>query len=145
MSAVPDSPRPQGPRTLAEASRERRDVVSGEVMDEARLIRFVAGPDGVVAPDLAAKLPGRGVWVAADRASVQAAVKRNLFARSAKAKLTEAGLQGLSAADARIAQFNQLTGQLDGAVAWGLRAGRATLSLASKRSPPPSPREKPPG
>jgi uncharacterized protein len=88
VNAVPDSPPRQGPRTLAEASRERRDVVSGEVMDEARLIRFVAGPDGVVAPDLAAKLPGRGVWVAADRASVQAAVKRNLFARSAKAKLT---------------------------------------------------------
>ena len=39
--------------TLAAASRERRDIVSGEVMDEARLIRFVAGPDGVVVPDLA--------------------------------------------------------------------------------------------
>ncbi len=57
--------------TLAEASRERRDIVSGEVMDEARLIRFVAGPDGAVVPDLARKLPGRGLWVAADRASVE--------------------------------------------------------------------------
>jgi predicted RNA-binding protein YlxR (DUF448 family) len=63
-------------------------VVSGEVMDEARLIRFVAGPDGAVVPDLAAKLPGRGIWVAADRTSVDAAVKRGLFSRSAKAKLT---------------------------------------------------------
>lgn len=74
--------------THAEASRERRDVVSGEVMDEARLVRFVAGPDGVVVPDLARKLPGRGVWVAADRASVEAAVKKNAFSRSAKAKLS---------------------------------------------------------
>ena len=72
-------------RTHAEASRQRRDIVSGEVMDEARLIRFVAGPDGLVVPDLARKLPGRGMWVAADRDAVAAAVKKNLFARAAKA------------------------------------------------------------
>lgn len=79
----------RGPhRTLAEASRERRDVVTGEVMAEERLIRFVAGPDGVVVPDLARKLPGRGIWVAADRASVETAARKGLFARSAKAKLT---------------------------------------------------------
>ena len=76
------------PATLAEAERERRDIVTGEVMDEARLIRFVAGPDGQVVPDLARKLPGRGLWVAADRASVDAAAKRGLFSRSAKAKLS---------------------------------------------------------
>jgi predicted RNA-binding protein YlxR (DUF448 family) len=67
--------------------RERRDIVSGEVMDEARLIRFVAGPDGAVVPDLARKLPGRGLWVAADRASVETAAKKGLFSRAAKAKL----------------------------------------------------------
>src|SRR5476649_2223808 len=76
------------PATHAQASRQRRDLVSGEVMDEARLIRFAAGPDGVVVPDLARKLPGRGVWVAADRASVATAAKKGLFARAAKAKLT---------------------------------------------------------
>lgn len=74
--------------TLAAASRERRDIVSGEVMEEARLIRFVAGPDGQAVPDLARKLPGRGMWVAADRASVTTAAKKGLFARSAKAKVT---------------------------------------------------------
>jgi len=74
--------------THAESSRERRDIVSGEVMDEARLVRFVAGPDGVVVPDLARKLPGRGLWVAADRASVETAVKKNAFSRSAKTKLS---------------------------------------------------------
>lgn len=75
-------------KTLAEASRERRDIVSGEVMAEARLIRFVADPDGQAVPDLARKLPGRGIWVAADRVSVETAAKRGLFARSAKAKVT---------------------------------------------------------
>jgi predicted RNA-binding protein YlxR (DUF448 family) len=80
----------KAPATLAEASRERRDVVSGEVLEEARLIRFVAGPDGLVVPDLARKLPGRGVWVAADRTSVATAAKKGLFARSAKAPLKAA-------------------------------------------------------
>lgn len=75
------------PATLAEAARERRDIVTGEVMDEDRLIRFVAGPDGQVVPDLARKLPGRGIWVAADRASVETAAKKGLFSRAAKAKL----------------------------------------------------------
>lgn len=79
---------PNAPSTHAEASRERRDIVTGEVMDEARLIRFVAGPDGVVTPDLGRKLPGRGVWVAADRASVETATRKGLFSRAAKVKLT---------------------------------------------------------
>ena len=76
------------PRTLAQAARERRDIVSGQVMDEAALVRFVAGPGGLVVPDLARKLPGRGLWVAADRASVETAVKRGAFSRAAKAKLS---------------------------------------------------------
>ena len=77
---VPD---PQPP----ENDRERRDVVTGEVMPEARLIRFVAAPDGAVVPDLGRKLPGRGVWVEASRDSLATAVKKNAFARSAKAPL----------------------------------------------------------
>lgn len=76
------------PTTLAQVARERRDIVTGEVMAEERLIRFVAGPGGVVVPDLARKLPGRGMWVAADRASVDTAARKGLFSRSAKAKLS---------------------------------------------------------
>ena len=81
------APQPRTPRTHGEASRERRDIVSGSVMEEHQLIRFVAGPDSVVTPDLARKLPGRGIWVAADRASVDTAVKKGLFSRAAKTKL----------------------------------------------------------
>ena len=76
------------PTTLAQVARERRDIVTGEVMAEERLIRFVAGPGGVVVPDLARKLPGRGMWVAADRTSVDTAARKGLFSRSAKAKLS---------------------------------------------------------
>jgi predicted RNA-binding protein YlxR (DUF448 family) len=89
-SSANPSPATHAEAGRAEADRERRDIVSGETMDEARLIRFVAGPDGAVVPDLARKLPGRGLWVAADRASVATAAKKGLFARAAKAKLSAA-------------------------------------------------------
>jgi len=51
------------------------------------MIRFVAGPDGWVTPDLAGRLPGRGLWVAADRSSVETAARRGLFSRAARATL----------------------------------------------------------
>jgi predicted RNA-binding protein YlxR (DUF448 family) len=66
--------------------RERRCIVSDESMSEAALVRFACGPDGVV-PDVAAKLPGRGAWVRADRASVERANKQGAFARAFKANV----------------------------------------------------------
>jgi predicted RNA-binding protein YlxR (DUF448 family) len=68
--------------------RQRRDLVSGEVMPEHRLIRFVAAPDGTIVPDAAAKLPGRGLWVEATRKAITTAVDKKLFARAAKAQVT---------------------------------------------------------
>ena len=60
------------------------------------LIRFVAGPDGIIVPDLAQRLPGRGVWVSADRVSVQRAVATHAFAKSLKRKVEAAAdLSGL--------------------------------------------------
>ena len=69
-------------------ARERRDIVSGTVMPDSRLMRFVAGPDGVVVPDASAKLPGRGLWVESSRKAVLAAVEKKLFSRAAKAQVT---------------------------------------------------------
>jgi len=48
------------------------------------LIRFVLGPDGSIVPDLARRLPGRGVWVGATRRDVAAAIAHKAFARSLK-------------------------------------------------------------
>lgn len=48
------------------------------------LIRFVAGPDGRVVPDLKKQLPGRGCWVTAERAIVEKAIARKAFARGLK-------------------------------------------------------------
>ena len=146
-------------RTHAEAHSERRDIVSGEVMEEARLIRFVAGPDGVVVPDLARKLPGRGVWVAADRASVETAAKKNLFSRSAKTRLSAPGdladqverllhirlLDGLGLARRAgdlIFGFEKVSATvLSGKAAWTIEAsdgqpdGRRKILSAARRAP----------
>ncbi|MDX2483575.1 MAG: RNA-binding protein [Pseudodonghicola sp.] len=63
---------------------ERKCIVTGEAQPKGGLIRFVAGPDGMVVPDILGKLPGRGVYVAADRAALQRAEDKNLFARALK-------------------------------------------------------------
>jgi predicted RNA-binding protein YlxR (DUF448 family) len=42
-------------------------------------------PDGEIAPDILEKLPGRGIWVSAERDAIETmAVKKNLFARAAR-------------------------------------------------------------
>jgi uncharacterized protein len=80
------------------AARERRCVASGEVLPEAHLVRFALAPDGSLAPDVAAKLPGRGAWVRADRASLDRAIKKNAFAHALKAPVKVAdGLTDLTA------------------------------------------------
>lgn len=79
-----------GARTIASDQDEgaegplRLCAVSRAQKPPEELIRFVLGPDGVVAPDLARRLPGRGVWVDATRESVATAVRRQVFARSLK-------------------------------------------------------------
>jgi predicted RNA-binding protein YlxR (DUF448 family) len=52
------------------------------------LIRFVLDPDGLVVPDLANRLPGRGAWVLCDRHAVAAAVRSKTFARSLRRQAT---------------------------------------------------------
>ncbi|MDO5647133.1 RNA-binding protein [Paracoccus sp. (in: a-proteobacteria)] len=67
---------------------ERRCIATAEVQPKAGLIRFVIGPDGLVVPDLAEKLPGRGIWVSADRAALEKSAAKGLFSRAARAPVT---------------------------------------------------------
>lgn len=85
--------------------RERRDIVSGEIMPDSRLIRFVAGPDGVVVPDVAAKLPGRGLWVASSKAAIATAVEKKLFSRAAKAQVVATDDLGARAEKALVSRM----------------------------------------
>lgn len=67
-----------------ESGATRKCIATGEVQPKYRMVRFVVGPDGQVVPDILGKLPARGIWVTADRAAIETAVKKGLFARSAK-------------------------------------------------------------
>lgn len=65
---------------------ERKCILSGVHGERASLIRLALGPDGQVWPDLAAKLPGRGAWIAPDRQALeQAMAKGRLKAALARA------------------------------------------------------------
>jgi predicted RNA-binding protein YlxR (DUF448 family) len=70
-----------------EAMRQRRCIVSGDVLPDSKLIRFVVSPDGQVTPDIAAKLPGRGIWVGASKAALTTAIRKGLFAKAAKSNV----------------------------------------------------------
>ncbi len=67
---------------------ERRCIVSGETAPKHGLIRFVVGPDNAIVPDLGERLPGRGIWLSADRGALDTAVTKKLFARAAKAQVS---------------------------------------------------------
>lgn len=93
----------------------RTCIVTRTAQSPAAMIRFVLGPDGAVVPDLRARLPGRGAWVSATRATVEAAVKRRAFQRAFKT------------GDAKASP------DLAGQVAEGLRTDlRQALALANK-------------
>jgi predicted RNA-binding protein YlxR (DUF448 family) len=78
----------RGGRTKDNDAPERRCIVTGERHPRGGLLRFVIGPEGQVVPDLAAKLPGRGIWLSADTAVIEKAATRGLFARAARAPVT---------------------------------------------------------
>ncbi len=66
---------------------DRRCIASGEVRPKQALLRFVVGPDGVLVPDLAERLPGRGLWVTAERALLRKALAKNLFSKAARQRV----------------------------------------------------------
>ena len=133
--------------------RQRRCIVTGEVKEVGDLVRFVVGPDGAVVPDVAGDLPGRGLWLSAEREVVEAAARKGLFARAARRQvrvgddlvdLTErclrrrcldllglarrAGVAALGAENvralARSGRLKVLLGACDGAAAARARLGR---------------------
>lgn len=62
----------------------RTCIAGGGENPPAGLIRFCLSPEGAVTPDLGARLGGRGAWVSADRAALERAMTKGLFARAFK-------------------------------------------------------------
>lgn len=74
----------RGGRETDQDGPERKCIVSGESQPKAGLIRFVVGPDGGIVPDVLGRLPGRGIYVAADRKAIDKAAAKGLFSRAAR-------------------------------------------------------------
>lgn len=77
-----------GPGRPPRAPGMRRCIATGRPAARDGLIRFVVDPDGRIVPDLAAKLPGRGMWLSADRQRFKTALDKKLFARAARRPVT---------------------------------------------------------
>lgn len=66
----------------------RRCIATGVSQSPAKMIRFVVAPDGALTPDIERCLPGRGMWLTAERALVEQAIARKAFARAARRAVT---------------------------------------------------------
>jgi hypothetical protein len=72
------------PTDPEETATTRRCLVAGTVKPKTGLIRFVVSPEGHIVPDIAERLPGRGLWLTARRDIVAIAVAKRLFGRAAR-------------------------------------------------------------
>lgn len=61
---------------------ERRCILSGETHPREALIRLAVSPGGEVLPDPNAKAPGRGAWIAPDRAALEKAIAEGHLKRA---------------------------------------------------------------
>lgn len=114
-------------RVGGECAPQRRCIASRESGPTDRLIRFVLGPNAQVVPDLAAKLPGRGVWLTGDRVLVEKAVAKKLFSRAFKA-------QAVVPADLADRLEALLAGRLIDMIGLARRAGQAVTGFEKVRS-----------
>ena len=71
-----------------EAAGLRRCLVTRARRPRSGLVRFVVGPDGRITPDVAEKLPGRGLWLSARKDIIALAVAKGVFARAARQTVT---------------------------------------------------------
>lgn len=80
----------RGGRKKDQDAPQRTCVVTRQSADKAELVRFVVGPDVTIVPDVACKLPGRGIYVSPDRETLEKAVSKGHFNRAAKGQVTVA-------------------------------------------------------
>jgi len=61
--------------------------VTRERLAKELMIRFVVGPERQIVPDLAARLPGRGIWLSARADVLETARTKGAFARAARGQV----------------------------------------------------------
>jgi hypothetical protein len=62
----------------------RRCIATRETLAKEHMLRFVLGPSREIVPDLANKLPGRGMWLSARGDVLEGALSRGAFMRAAR-------------------------------------------------------------
>lgn len=67
---------------MEQSESMRRCILTRMSLPTSRLVRFVVAPDRTVVPDVAEKLPGRGLWLRAERDIIDRACSTQLFART---------------------------------------------------------------
>jgi len=75
-------PRQARPSRYGTNKRRRCIVTRREGLTDG-MIRFVVGPDRRIIADLAERLPGRGYWLSADKATLEEARTKGAFAKAA--------------------------------------------------------------
>ena len=90
------------------------------------MIRFVLGPDRVVVPDLAARLPGRGFWLSARADVLETARTKGAFARAARGPVSVP-------ADLNSVLQAQLARRISDHLGLARRAGQAVAGFARAR------------
>lgn len=83
-SASDASAKTDGPAREESREDSRTCALSRQPMPKEAMIRFVAGPDNTLVPDIRARLPGRGVWIEATRDAIARAMRAKTFARGLK-------------------------------------------------------------
>ncbi len=91
LKTTTPAPEPEGnPAEAAEFEDDpergplRRCVVTRTSQPKEGMIRFVLGPDRELVPDLAGRLPGRGMWLSARADVLERALTRGAFAKAAR-------------------------------------------------------------
>ena len=117
----------RGGRARTREDPERRCIATGTRGPTAPMVRFVLAPDGVVVPDLAERLPGRGAWVTAAQAALERACAKGLFARAFRAP-ARVPPELVAAVEAGLAR------RLIDAIALARKAGLATTGFDAVKS-----------
>jgi predicted RNA-binding protein YlxR (DUF448 family) len=130
LAMTQDDERDHGAAKAGSGS-ERHCALTRTLKPVDEMIRFVVGPDGDVVPDLKRKLPGRGIWITGTRASLEEAIKRNVFARAFKRSVRVA--PELSATTERLLERGALDALAIAGKAGGVVAGFAKVEVAIGR------------
>ena len=112
---------------------ERRCIVTRQTRPREEMVRFVVGPEGAVQADFDGNLPGRGMWVTAERRLIERAVSERLFERALKMAAKSHGKDAASAPSVPVdlvAQVERgLLRRLMGALGLARRAGQAAVGF----------------